>query len=405
MSLDGTATMAGATAGDSATGLPARRWRRLWEAMERQGVGALAVYGRGSLGSYGPLHFLTGCFAAPKGGFGLIEPGRPPVLVAGSEIEAGLLEAGARAAGVEVRRGPHPSAAASAGALLAAAAGDGAAGLASPSGGVPAGDLALLRVAADGTEIRDLSAAFDEVRTALDPEDVRLLEDAAAGAEAAIVRFADSFAVGISEREAAAEIDAELSRRGALTRMTFVAGGSFQGRPPSDRPLRAGEPITVLVEQAAPSGHWVEIGVVAAAGGLDAEAQRVADACVAALRAGADGLRPGTSCGQVAAAMEATLRERGGRPISNLGHGTGVDEAEPFLAAHSTAPVRATTAFALHPSYMALSGADELTATVANTFVVAGDPSTEGEPGAALAPSGAAARPLSTLPFELLELA
>ncbi len=36
--------MAGATAGDSATGLPARRWRRLWEAMERQGVGALAVY-------------------------------------------------------------------------------------------------------------------------------------------------------------------------------------------------------------------------------------------------------------------------------------------------------------------------------------------------------------------------
>lgn len=404
MGADGTATMGPAPSATGAT-LHERRWQRLWEAMERQGVAALGVYGRGSLGSYGPLHFLTGCFAAPKGGFGLVEPGRPPVLVAGSEIEAGLLGAGARAAGVEVRRGPHPSAAASTGALLAAAAGDRPVGLTSPPGGVPAGDLALLRGAAEGTEVRDLSAAFEEVRTDLDPEDVRLLEDAAAGAEAAIARFAASFAVGISEREAAAEIDAELSRRGALTRIVFVAGGSFQGRPPSERPLRAGEPITVLVEQAAPSGHWVEIGVIAAAGSLDAEAQRVADACVAALRAGATGLRPGAPCGQVAAAMEGALRERGGRPISNLGHGTGVDEATPPIAAHSTAPVRAGTAFALHPSYTALSGADEPTATVANTFVVAGDPSTEGEPGAALAPSGAAARPLSALPFELLELA
>lgn len=136
MGTDGTATV-DSLAGSGAATLHERRRHRLWEAMERQGVAALAVYGRGSLGSYGPLHFLTGCFAAPKGGFGLIELGRPPVLVAGSEIEAGLLEAGARAAGVEVRRGPHPSAAASTGALLAAAAGDGAVGLASPSGASP----------------------------------------------------------------------------------------------------------------------------------------------------------------------------------------------------------------------------------------------------------------------------
>lgn len=384
-----TATVLDAVGPAGDAGLYEQRWQTLWQEMEREGVTALAVYGRGSLGSYGALQYLSGCFAGPKGTFGLITVGCRPVLVAGSEIEAELLRAGARAPGVEVICGTLPGAAASTGSLLAGA--SGACGLAAPPGGLPAGELELLFGAAAGNEPRDLSHLLETARAAIGPEDAHLLAAAAIGAEAAIERFAAGFEVGMSEREAAAEIDAELSRRGALTRMVFVSAGSFRGRLPSDRELLRGEPITVLVEQAAPSGHWAEIGVIAVAGALDPGAAAVADACIEALRIGGDGLVPGAPTTSVAAAMEAALHERGGRPISGLGHGTGVDEKGPVIAAGAAGTVDAGTAFALHPSYAALAGADGPTATVANTFLIGAE--------------AAAPRPLSALPYRLLELA
>ncbi|HTT95270.1 MAG TPA: M24 family metallopeptidase [Solirubrobacterales bacterium] len=376
-----------ATDGDGGS-VQERRWRKLWQVMEAAEVGALVVYGRGSLGAYGLLHSLTGHFPAPKGGFSLVEVGRPPVLLAGSEVELGLIGESSRAAGVDVRLGGPGPLAAAAGIALAEAAGGRRLALAAPVGGIPAGDLDLLRRQAGGADLLDLSAEAERIRAELEPEDEAALAAAAAGADAAIEQFAASFAVGMSEREAVAAIDAELGRRGALTRLVFVSGGRFRGRPPGDRALRAGEPITVLVEFTSPTGHWIEIGTVGVAGELDPAARQALDACVETLRMAERGLRPGARCGALAGAMLDSLRERGGRQISGLGHGTGVDEGGPVLVPEADAEVRAGTAFSVHPSYAPLAGGEGPSVTVANTFLVEAE----------------AARPLSSFPYRTLEL-
>lgn len=377
----------GDEAGVESSGPFERRWRAVWEAMERRGIEAIAVYGRGCVGSFGALQFLTGFYPGPKGAFGVIEAGRPPVLVAATTIEEMQMRAAVRAPGVIVRRVPRETSSAAAGALLEAA-GDGALGFAAPPGGPVSSDLYRLRGAVGIRELVDATELIDGARTVKGPEDVDALVEAAAGADAAIELFADRFEIGMSEREAAAAIDAELSRRGALTRLVFVSGGEFDGRPPRPRELRAGEPISVLVEFAAPSGHWVEVGVIACAGELAPEHRAVAEACIDGLDRGVRGLVPGAACADLAAAMEAPVLAAGGRLISGLGHGTGIDEEPPVIAPGSDASVREGMAFALHPSARveARDGRPATAMTVANTVLV-GD-----------------GRPLSSLPAEILEV-
>ncbi len=374
-----------------------RRWKTVWSAMERRGIGAIAVYGRGSVGCFGALQFLTGHFAGPKGAYGVMRVGRPPVLVAASPLEEMQLLAADKAPGVTVAKARGESSADAAGRLLAEG-GDEALGLVSPPGGLLSNDLSRLRRAVGSRELVDATPLVDRARATKSREDVLSLMEAVEGADAAIGAFANRFEVGISEREAAAAIDAELSRWGALTRLVFVSAGTFYGRPPGARPLRAGEPISVLVEFAAPTGHWVEVGVIAAAGDLPPDSQEVAEACIRALREGGRSLNPGTSCGDVADAMEGPLRAAGGEPVSGLGHGTGIDEEQPMIVPESPEKIGSGSAFALHPSCRKADreSGSPVSAIVADTMLVGDSYSS------AIGIEGA--RPLSSLPFEILEV-
>jgi hypothetical protein len=100
----------------------------------------------------------------------------------------------------------------------------------------------------------------------------------------------------------AAGVEAVARGEGAELTLVYVSSGEFVARLPLARQLATTDVVTVFVEIAGPSGHWVELGAIVAMPQAS-DAESIAGPCTAALRSGANALRPGVEAGCVAHAM------------------------------------------------------------------------------------------------------
>ncbi|WP_270887139.1 M24 family metallopeptidase [Pedococcus sp. 5OH_020] len=357
-----------------------QRWERLWTGMEQAALDVLLVHGTGALGQYGNLVYVLGSHLPTKGAYAVLRRGAPPVLVASSAVEGRALMR-AFSWDVQVVAPVHSGRAQQLAQVAELCGGYGAAALAGPSH-VPHGDALILHMLLEHTlPVVDL---VSEARRALAQWDQDLMRAEATTIEQtfqslpALVRPKDT------ERDLAAAIESQLVRRGSRVRIVHVSAGHFHGQPPSDSVLRAGAMVTIFIESAGATGHWVELGVIAHVGTPGPTQRHQTELLQAALRTFPHQLMPGRDIAAIVTARTRVVSERDAATIG-LGHGTGVDEQPWQLGGEVVGSLRAGEAVAVHPS---LEFSDGTAAAVANTFLVGPAP----------------AEPLSQLPFTTLTL-
>lgn len=355
------------------------RWPRIWAAMRAAGYSCLIVAGRGTIGEYGWLQFVTGIYATTRVWYAIVHLDHPPLLVLRSSAEADAVEKESWASiprRIAGRNGVEY--AAEVGGIARAR----ATGRIGVVGSESIGRPSWCRLAeALGEVPEDAEELLRPIRAAKSERDFDGLRRAAAIAESGLNHALENLRTGMSERRLASDIEAVVRGAGAQLTLVHVSRGAFSASRPTREKIAADDVVTVLVELSTGMGYWVEIGMAIAM----PDAHRtvpLASRCVAALAQGEAALRSGGDVGSVADSM---LRALGAdtAPAIGLGHGVGIDEEPPVVVAGSREAVAQPAAFALHPS--GNEGSVGAGCAVANTFLV-----TEGEVEA-----------VSALPMEL----
>jgi Xaa-Pro dipeptidase len=168
-------------------------------------------------------------------------------------------------------------------------------------------------------------------------EEIALMEEAAAIAEAVTETAIDAVAPGVRETEVAGEAMRTLYRLGgemAHVVTPFVASGEHMSPPNrlcTDKIIREGDLVFIDIG-AMWSGYFADMGRTTICGRPNRRQQEVYTAVYHALAAGRAAMKPGSTNDDVADAIVAVADERGlaGHFISLfIGHGVGVGANEP----------------------------------------------------------------------------
>ena len=188
-----------------------------------------------------------------------------------------------------------------------------------------------------GVRWADGDAAMQAARRIKSPEELALIEEATAIAEAVTATAAAHVREGVRECEVAGEALRTLYRLGgeyAHVTTPFVASGERMSPPTrlaTDKLIRAGDLVFIDIG-AMWNGYFGDIGRTVVCGTPSADQCRIYRTVWESLQAGIAAMRPGATNADVAAAIRAGAEARGlgGRFLSLfIGHGIGCGSNEP----------------------------------------------------------------------------
>jgi Xaa-Pro aminopeptidase len=178
----------------------------------------------------------------------------------------------------------------------------------------------------------------ERLRWAKDAEELAMLRSAQDATDGAFDDILDLLVVGITERQAAAQLELAMSRHGAdaLSFDLIVAFGEHAAEPhhrPCHRALAEGDVIKMDFG-AMVDGYHTDMTRTVAFGEPATELRKVHDVVAAAQQAGIDAVRPGVVAGDVDRAARSVIDDAGygDRFTHGLGHGVGLEIHEgPWL--------------------------------------------------------------------------
>jgi Xaa-Pro dipeptidase len=194
-----------------------------------------------------------------------------------------------------------------------------------------------LQAALPHLRLEDGDSLMHSARLVKFREEIALMEEAAAIAEAVTETALKAVAPGVRETEVAAEAMHTLYRLGgemAHVSTPFVASGEHMAPPNrlcTDKIIREGDLVFIDIG-AMWSGYFADIGRTTVCGTPIRRQQEVYTAVYHALEAGRAAMRPGNTNDDVAAAIVGVARERGlAEHFISLfiGHGVGAGANEP----------------------------------------------------------------------------
>ncbi|MDQ7842238.1 MAG: Xaa-Pro peptidase family protein [Armatimonadota bacterium] len=194
-----------------------------------------------------------------------------------------------------------------------------------------------LRARHPGVRWVDGDAAMQAARLIKLPEELALVEEAVAIAEAVTQAAVEAVRPGRRECDVAAEAMQALYRLGgeyAHVITPFVASGERMSPPTrlaTDKVIRHGDLVFIDIG-AMWNGYFADLGRTVICGTPSAEQRRIYRAVHAAQQAGIEAMRPGATTGQVAAAVRQAAVGHGlAERFLNLfiGHGIGAGANEP----------------------------------------------------------------------------
>lgn len=334
-----------------------QRWARVTYALEREGLDALLVAGRGLVGHYGDVFYLSGfpLFNSVGHGYALLRRDAPVQLVV-SKRDQEL----APAFGIEdfVVKSEMPDAPAVGGtgliALVAQVLSEqglstGTVGVAGLDLVMPAGDWIALRGLLPELVLRNAGSLLARLKAVKTPPELDLYADACKLTDAGWQRFLEVVEPGRTEAELAAEVERCVRERGALATIIQVLTGRMYTRPPTQRRLSPGEVVCCYVETVAPNGYWVEKGGMFA---LGEPPQRWLEVLATAEHAYVEGERlliPGTPASTIAETVGQIARDGGCETGIWSGHGVGIDHDLPLLNGVDHSPLQAGMVISFHP--------------------------------------------------------
>jgi Xaa-Pro aminopeptidase len=333
------------------------RWDALSREMEQHGYDALLVAGRGLVGQYGDVFYVSGfpLFNSVGHGYAFLRRGGRVQLVVGKRDQALALEF---AIDEFVWRSTLPDAPAVGGTGLIEQVSDliGSHGLSRGRVGVvglglvmPAGDWIALRELQPELELADASSLMRGVKAIKSPRELELYADACKLADLGFETYLERVAPGRPEAELVAAVEETVRRHGALATIIQVLTGRMYTRPPRQREIQPGEVVCCYVEPVAPNGYWVEKGGMFCVGEPPAEWLAVLATAERAYAAAEAMLRPGTRASDVFDTVREIAAEGGCELGIWVGHGVGVDHDLPLLNGTDDTELAPGMVVALHP--------------------------------------------------------
>jgi Xaa-Pro aminopeptidase len=188
--------------------------------------------------------------------------------------------------------------------------------------------------ALDGVELVPTEEEIERLRWTKDPEEIALIERAQAITDEAFERVTTKLVEGVTEREAAFELEAAMRDAGAdaVGFATICAFGENAAEPhhgPGDRRLARGDVIK-LDFGCTVEGYHSDMTRTAAFGEPDPKLREIHELVLQAQQAGERAVRAGARAGDADAAARAVIRDAGygDRFGHSLGHGIGLEVHE-----------------------------------------------------------------------------
>lgn len=185
-----------------------------------------------------------------------------------------------------------------------------------------------------GTDLADIADAVWSLRLIKSPAELALIEHACEIAAAALDVALPRLRIGITERQLAGQVAAEVALQGGQVAALILTSGSgnyHRGNgAPRDRSIAAGELVFVdlIVSY---EGYHADFNRNVVAGAPTAEQQGLQDRVLAVTEGAARYLLPGVPVAEVYARVLGACREAGLRlePPGRVGHGLGLGITEP----------------------------------------------------------------------------
>jgi Xaa-Pro dipeptidase len=218
-------------------------------------------------------------------------------------------------------------------------------------------ELDMIRRDAPGVEIGEAEAIMAELRMRKDEAELTHMRRAVEIAQQALALTLPIIQVGRTEKEIAADLLVHMLRLGTekLPFEPIVVSGPNSALPhagPSDRPLQAGDLLTIDFGATA-GGYVSDITRTFAVGGpLDPELAQVYQIVQAANAAGRAAAGPGVPCQEVDRAARRVIVEAGYAEffIHRTGHGLGLEGHEsPYIVEGNRLPLEPGMTFTVEP--------------------------------------------------------
>ena len=336
------------------------RWSRLQTMIRNEGVQALILCGRGKIGSYGNIHYVSSYYLYSVSSYAVLMPDGVPTLVLGNRDQEFARELGLgdfvpdfqaadftstmfRVAGqsamgeqlVHVLRNKKLT--------------TGPVGIVGLSGIMPVEDYLYVRKTLPDLELRDVTPAYSAVKGIKSRAEVALIEETYEIADAGFMCFVEQLAVGKTEWEVCGEVEGTVRKRGALQTYIFSESDEQYPRCATARRYESHDLIACFVEVIGPNGTWVEKGGTFAFPKAPPSALAIADSALRALQDVEKVLRPGQPVESAFRAAQREADRHGYHQGVWAGHGVGVDHDMPILGDGDPSPFVPGMVIAVHP--------------------------------------------------------
>jgi hypothetical protein len=234
------------------------RWSRLQTMIRKEGVQALILCGRGKIGSYGNIHYVSSYYLYSVSSYAVLMPDGVPTLVLGNRDQEFARELGLgdfvpdfhaadftstmfRVAGqsamgeqlVHVLQSKKLTA--------------GPVGIVGLSGIMPVEDYLYVRKTLPDLELRDVTPAYSAVKAIKSRAEVALIEETYEIADAGFMCFVEQLALGKTEWEVCGEVEGTVRKRGARRRPYIFSEATSNIRAVPPRRYEAHDLIACFV--------------------------------------------------------------------------------------------------------------------------------------------------------------
>ena len=335
------------------------RWAAVSAAMEREGLEALLVAGRGQIGQYGNVFYLSGLLPFNDVGhtYVFLRRGEEAQIVAGKrdQVVADVYAVEDLIWHAPVADMPAIGTGASAlapqiSALIEKHGLTGERiGIVGMSRIMPVADLEAIRALQPAAEFVDADALLAPLKAVKSARELELYKDACEIADEGFQVLVEAMVPGATEAAIAAKVEESVRARGSLATIIHVLPGHVFTRPPTLRAVPENEMVHGYVECVAPNGYWVEKGTMFALGSVPDRSMEVYETLERAYVAGERLLRAGVSAADVARAVGAEAEAGGCTQGIWAGHGVGIDHDSPVLSVEDPTPLAEGMVISLHP--------------------------------------------------------
>jgi len=218
-------------------------------------------------------------------------------------------------------------------------------------------ELRLLEEATAGSRFVSAAETLSSLRIQKDAEEIALIRQAVNIAQRAFNATLPLIKIGMTERQLASELTAQLLRAGSDPQLPFspiIASGPNSANPhatSSDRPLQAGD-LVVIDWGATLKGYCSDLTRTIAVKEVRPELAYIAEVVALANATGRAAGKPGVPAGQVDRATREVIEENdyGEYFTHRTGHGLGMEEHEdPYLYGENPLPLAPGMVYTVEP--------------------------------------------------------